>query len=191
MTECTVDAPALVLGSTQPWTDARAGSGLDVVRRHSGGGAVLVEPGGVAWVDVFLPAGDPLWSDDVGQAFWWLGDAWAAALASLGMDGLSVHRGGLISTRWSRMVCFAGLGAGEVTDGAGAKLVGMAQRRTRAGALFQCAVPLRWDVERLVAALDIPASAARDLVHVAQPLPEGVGAGDVTMALLAHFPDHS
>jgi lipoate-protein ligase A len=191
VTECAVNEAALVLGSTQPWSDARAGSGLAVVRRHSGGGAVLVEPDGVAWVDVFVPAGDPLWSNDVGQAFWWLGDVWAAALGSLGVDGLSVHRGGLITTQWSRQVCFAGLGAGEVVDGAGAKVVGMAQRRTRAGALFQCAVPLRWDVERLVAALEIPEAAGRDLLHVARPLPPGVTAGDVTMALLAHFPDTS
>ena len=35
----------------------------------------------------------------------------------------------------------------------GAKVVGISQRRTRAGARFQCAVPRRWDVERHAALL--------------------------------------
>jgi lipoate-protein ligase A len=191
--ECTVTAPALVLGSTQPLTDVRpdASARLDVVRRRSGGGAVLVEPDGVVWIDVFVPTGDPLWSDDVAHAFWWLGEAWAATLSSLGMADLTVHRGPLVSTRWSRIVCFAGLGAGEVIDAGGRKVVGIAQRRTRAGALFQCAAPLRWDAQALVDALVLPPEAAADLAAVARPLPNGTSAGDVGMALLAHFRDHS
>jgi hypothetical protein len=44
-------------------------------------------------------------------------------------------------------VCFAGLAAGEVIVD-GAKVVGISQRRTRAGARFQCSVPLRWDAAR-------------------------------------------
>ncbi|HET7719481.1 MAG TPA: hypothetical protein VFK43_05895, partial [Acidimicrobiales bacterium] len=59
------------------------------------------------------------------------------------------HAGPLLTTPWSRLVCFAGLGPGEVTV-AGAKVVGMAQRRTRAGALFQCAALLEWRPERLL-----------------------------------------
>ena len=61
---------ALVLGSTQPGTSvdsARAArAGIEVVRRRSGGGAVLVGPGDPVWIDVWLPRGDPLWHDDVG-----------------------------------------------------------------------------------------------------------------------------
>ena len=37
--------PALVLGSAQPESDVRAGVDIEVVRRRSGGGAVLVVPG--------------------------------------------------------------------------------------------------------------------------------------------------
>ena len=48
--------PALVLGSTQRARSsthaACAAAGIEVVRRRSGGGAVLVEPGRVLWVDV-------------------------------------------------------------------------------------------------------------------------------------------
>jgi lipoate-protein ligase A len=184
-----VDRPALVLGSTQPDADVAPGAGaeVDVVRRRSGGGAVLLEPGRTVWVDVVLPAGDPLWSDDVGRAFLWLGDAWAAALADLGVADLAVHRGGLVATAWSREICFAGLGPGEVTAG-GRKVVGMSQRRTRDGALFQCALLLgRWDPSRIVALLAVPASAGGDLADAAWGVPDAT-AGDVVDALLAHLP---
>jgi lipoate-protein ligase A len=50
----------------------------------------------------------------------------------------------------------------------GAKVVGLCQRRTRAGALFQCAALLRWDPARLVDLLDLPPGAAADLARVAR-----------------------
>ena len=143
-----VDSPAFVLGSTQPDSDVDAAAaarlGVEVVRRASGGGGVLVAPVAQVWVDVFLPRHDPLWQDDVGRAAWWLGDTWARALFSLGATTAQVHRGAMVQTLLSSRVCFAGLGAGEVTVD-GAKAVGISQRRTRQGALFQCAVPLAWD----------------------------------------------
>jgi lipoate-protein ligase A len=144
---------AVVLGSTQPESQVdpvrAAAAGASVVRRRSGGGAVLVGPGLVVWVDVLIPAGGPLWEADVGRAFWWLGSAWVGALARAGLPGGEVWRRGLQRSRWSPHVCFAGLGPGEVTVG-GAKVVGLAQRRTRQGALFQCAVPVVWDPAALL-----------------------------------------
>lgn len=161
VTWCEVVRPALVLGSTQRDEVVAAGAaGLDVARRRSGGGAVLVEPGRVVWADVVVPAGDPLWQADVGRAAWWLGGVWGAALACLGVGGAEVHRGGLVRTRWSSWVCFAGLGPGEVTVG-GRKIVGLSQRRTRHGALFQCAVPMSWDPRPLLAALALPGDERR------------------------------
>jgi lipoate---protein ligase len=169
-----VERPALVLGSAQPddVIDRAAceAAGVEVVRRRSGGGAVLVEPGGVVWVDVEVPRGDPLWHDDVGRATWWLGECWAAALHDLGVGGLTVHRGGLLRTRWSTLVCFAGLGPGEVTDEAGGKLVGIAQRRTRAGARMQCAVPLRWEPEATASLLVADPGLAEDLATAVTPV---------------------
>jgi lipoate-protein ligase A len=165
--------PAVVLGSTQPRSLVRADAPVDVVRRRSGGGAVLVEPGGLVWVDVLVPAGDRRWQPDVGRAFAWLGHAWAGALADAGVPGAEVHEGPLRETPWSRAVCFAGLGPGEVTVD-GAKVVGVCQRRARAGALFQCAALLRWEPADLVALLDLPpsaaATAATDLAGVATGL---------------------
>ena len=61
-----------------------AAAGMSVARRRSGGGAVLVTPEDPVWIDVWVPAGDPLWRDDVGRAFDWLGDAWVAALGRVG-----------------------------------------------------------------------------------------------------------
>lgn len=140
-------SPAVVLGSTQP--DSVMAPGVGAVRRRSGGGAVLVEPGGLVWVDVLLPAGDPLWATDVGRAFAWLGEAWVGALGSVGVAGASAYDGPLLANGWSSLVCFAGLGPGEVTVD-GAKVVGMCQRRNRTGALFQCAVLRDWRPRRLL-----------------------------------------
>ena len=179
-----VDRPALVLGSTQSEAivdrAAAARLGVEVARRRSGGGAVLLQPGGTVWVDVEVPRGDPLWDDDVGRAAWWLGDAWARALAALGVRDAVVHRGPLVRRPGSDLVCFAGLGAGEVTVG-GAKAVGISQRRTRAGARFQCAAPVTWDVATLAAV--VPDTAAVDVeVHLVPGEP-----GALVAALLSQL----
>lgn len=146
VTLCRATTAAVVLGSTQPESDVdgrrATEAGLAVVRRRSGGGAVLVEPRTLVWVDVGVERGDPLWRDDVSVSFLWLGEAWAGALAQLGVRGAVVHRGRLRVTPWSRALCFAGLGPGEVTVD-GRKLVGVSQRRQRDRAWFATALYLR------------------------------------------------
>lgn len=192
-----VDRPALVLGSTQgaQAVDLALAErrGVEVVRRRSGGGAVLLVPGQVLWVDVVVPAGDPLWDDDVGRAAWWLGERWAVALAEQGWAG-EVHRGGLDAGPWGSLLCFAGLGPGEVVVG-GRKVVGLSQRRTRGWARFQCLGVGRWDPgpvlellvleagERAAAARDAPGwheppsgAAPLDLVALEAALVRGLGA---------------
>ena len=162
-----VERPTLVLGSTQrdDVVDRAAveAAGVEVVRRRSGGAAVLLVPGETTWIDLVIPRHDPLWDDDVGRATHWVGETWQAALATLGVREATVHLGGLERRPWSDLVCFAGLGPGEVTVGA-AKVVGIAQRRTRAGARFQCALVHRWDpvdIAGLLALRPGPASGAR------------------------------
>lgn len=146
-----VGASALVLGSTQSADDVDAVAaerlGVDVVRRRSGGGAVLLDPGGALWIDVEIGRRDDLWLDDVGRSAQWLGLAWAEALGDAGASGAAVHDGAMATSPAATVVCFAGLAPGEVTID-GAKVVGVSQRRTRAGARFQCAVPVQWDAER-------------------------------------------
>jgi len=177
-----VARPTLVLGSSQA-SDAVDGErvrqrGVDVVQRRSGGSAVLVEPGAAVWVDVTIPADDPHWDHDVGRAFHWLGAVWAEVLISGGVLA-AWHSGAMERTAWSPWVCFAGLGPGEVTAG-GRKVVGLSQRRTREGALFQCCAVRRWEPERL---LDLLALSDDDRRRAGAELAEvatGVG-GDLDL----------
>ena len=180
-----VTRPALVIGSAQPAGSVRPDVDIDVVRRRSGGGAVLLEPGRCLWVDVVLPADDRLWDDDVGRASYWLGETWAAALAAAGVGGAVVHRGGLQRTAWSALVCFAGLGPGEVTVG-GRKVVGISQRRTRAAARFQCVVLAAWDPARIVERLEPPLPPTGALADVATG--PGVALDALEAAFLAALP---
>jgi lipoate-protein ligase A len=181
----TVERPALVLGSTQPddvvdRSAARA-AGVEVARRRSGGGAVWLEPGGTSWVDVLLPRGDPLWDDDVGRAVYWLGHAWVTALGA----PAEVHRDGMVCSAESGRACFAGLGPGEVTIG-GRKAVGISQRRTRAGARFQCVAYERWNPDPLVRLLRLSREEAAALEAVGTGL--GGGLHDIEEGLLERLP---
>ena len=182
-----VTREAVVLGSTQD--PSVVAPGVHAVQRRSGGGAVLVEPGGLVWVDVLVPAEDPLWEADVGRAFAWLGRAWAGALGDAGVVGAEAYDGPLVVNEWSPLVCFAGLGPGEVTVD-GAKVVGLCQRRTRAGALFQCAALLDWQPRRLLDRLALPDDerrrGAEELAGVARAV--DVDRSSVVDALLAHLP---
>lgn len=148
--------PTVVLGSTQRDevvdAAAAASAGVDVVRRRSGGGAVWLAAGVATWIDVILPADDPLWDDDIGRSAQWLGAVWVDVLAHLGVDGANVHTGAMAPRPHDRLVCFAGLAPGEVTVD-GAKVVGVSQRRTRHGARFQCAVLHEWDPAPLMEVL--------------------------------------
>ena len=179
---CEPTRPALVVGSVQepPSPDA-LDDHVDVVVRQSGGGAVLLEPGNVGWLDVFLPPADRRWMDDVGRSFLWLGQAWADALGG----EAQVHDGALVQTRWSSDVCFAGRGPGEVLI-EDRKVVGLSQRRTRRGARFQALVLGEWDPEPLVRHLGLPAHADGEL----RPVAAGVGTDrleEVTTTAIRHI----
>jgi lipoate-protein ligase A len=139
---------ALVIGSTQDMADidtaVTKSKGISVVRRRSGGGAVFLRPGESVWIDVVIPRGDSLWTDDVSASSLWLGDVWSATLRQFGVEHTVVHRDAMVKTSMSRTICFDGLAPGEVTS-ATRKVVGISQRRTRDGARFQCVVYSRWD----------------------------------------------
>jgi lipoate-protein ligase A len=73
------------------------------------------------------------------------------------------------------------LGPGEVTI-ENRKVVGMAQRRTRQGALFQCALPIVWDPVPL---LDVLALSEQQRLHGSAELAEvaaGVGPDAAALA---------
>lgn len=188
-----VERPALVIGSTQRESDAdvlaMGAFDVELARRRSGGGAVLLVPGQTLWIDVELPRVDPLWDDDVTRSFQWLGVSWLLALAELGAHA-EVHTGGAWETPWSRKVCFGGLGPGELTVG-GKKLVGISQRRTRGGARFQCVIHRRWDPVPLLGLLDLHhgerAAALCDLALVGAGL--DVEPDRVVDSLVRHLPE--
>ncbi len=185
-----VDRPAVVLGSRQTPAildlDRCRADGVEVVVRRSGGGAVLLEPGTVHWVDLVVPPWHPWWRADVRAAMVEVGRAWAEALDGVAVEHpgggnrspLRVHDGPMVHTAWSELICFEGIGPGEVlvgeTGGGVAKVVGISQRRTRAWARFQCAVHTAYDPERLVR-------------YLARPLPPEVAA--VAHAPVAVIPD--
>ena len=151
---------AMVLGSRQDESllnvELCSRDGIEVVRRRSGGGIVFLAPGEHVWLDVVVPRGDVLWSNDVAQASWWLGDVWVQTLNALGKNNVSVHHESLSSDAWGDLLCFAGVGPGEVVqqdDESLSKLVGISQRRTRDYARFQCTIYSKWnprDVEMYV-----------------------------------------
>jgi lipoate-protein ligase A len=161
---------AVVLGSRQSPdivdTAECARLGVDVVKRRSGGGAVLVVPDQLVWVDIIAPPGGA--PDDVRGSMLWAGEMWRRALMPFVGEGgeLTVHVGSMVTTPWSDLVCFAGLGPGEVLLD-GRKLVGLSQRRTRNGVRIQGTLytaPPAIDLARLLRpprpAMPLPATAS-------------------------------
>jgi lipoate---protein ligase len=182
------DSPTLVLGSSQRResvdNEAARRQGVDIVRRRSGGGGVLLWPEEFVWLDLEIPATDPMWSDDVGHSMWWVGELWRAALAELEPHA-TVHRDRMRRTRWSGDVCFAGTGPGEVLVGA-AKLVGISQRRVRGAARFQTMVHLRWRPD-VVASLVTDAPLVADLTPMVKTV--SASADAITAGLTAALGD--
>ena len=117
-----VERPALVVGSAQRVeevvdVEACAAAGVEVVRRRSGGGAVLLEPGAITWFDVIVPSAqlrDEGIGDDVARSMVWMGEHVAVALGAVGAGAVTVHDGPMVAGPWSSDVCFAGIGPGEV-----------------------------------------------------------------------------
>ena len=147
--------PAIVLGSSQRHevVDENVAGvlGVDVVRRRSGGGAVWLDDT-VDWFDIVLPSGDPLIDPDVQVAFYWLGELFAEVLTNNVGGNIAVHHGALARDPVNKLLCFGGLGPGEVTRN-GRKVMGISQRRTRRYTLFQCGILRSWDPAPLVRAL--------------------------------------
>jgi lipoate-protein ligase A len=185
----TVASPALVLGrlAADPPVDRAAAraEGVEVVRRSSGGGPVLWDEGLLA-LDVVLPPGHRLAGSDVVEAYRWLGEAIAAALRSLGVEGVEVASVGRAraagrSPGPAAGACFGGLSPYEVLVG-GRKVVGLSQARRRPGALLQAGILLRLDAARLARLLGRDAAFAGDLAAAAAGLNQvrpGLAHGEV------------
>jgi lipoate---protein ligase len=185
-----VERPVLVLGSTQRPEDVDANAaeraGTAVLRRRSGGGAVLVEPGRAVWLDTWVPRADSLFEDDVRRSRAWVGSWWADALGG----AVAVHEGPPVCTPWSDVVCFAGTAAGEVMAG-GRKVVGVSQWRCKEGALTHSLAYVGVDWTLMARLLRLPDEAAGELAATTATLgqldPPRGRTGLVT-SLLEHLP---
>jgi lipoate-protein ligase A len=185
-----IDRPTLVLGSTQDRSIADPGAlercGVTLIRRRSGGGTVLLEPGTAVWLDTWIPRGDPLWEEDVARSRRWVGEWWKEALGG----DVSVHHGPPVVNRWSDAICFAGLVAGEVTW-RGRKVVGVAQWRGREGCLTHSLAYAEIDWSVLTELLGLGSPAATEVGSVAATLTEASSSapGKLTERLLEGLPD--
>jgi lipoate-protein ligase A len=166
--------PALLLGSAQRLHEvdvaASAAQGIPTHRRRSGGGAVLSDAA-LLLLDLALPREHPLYTDDVTESYRWIGEVWAAALRDLGLDARPISVAAARADTAAldplvRRVCFGGRSPYEtLVDHR--KVVGLAQIRRRAGALYQAGVYLRWSPERSAQLL---AATAPERIDLAQQL---------------------
>jgi lipoate---protein ligase len=192
-----IDRPALLLGSSQRLQvadqPACAAAGVSIHRRRSGGGVVLADAA-LLMLDLALPAGDPLYDHDVSESYRWFGQAWATAIRALGLPAqvIAIAEARADTQARDRVlaeVCFGGLSPYEVVV-EGRKLVGLAQVRRRAGALFQAGIYLRWLPERTAALLALdPAERARlaELLHARVVGIAGMSEGQAAAVIRQQF----
>ena len=164
--------------------DARvlAREGIDLVRRPTGGGAVLHEFERTYAVVGAL--GVPPFSSGVIANYRTIADALTRGMTRLGVVALAVEptRG---APRETPTACFLRLGAWEIAA-AGRKLVGSAQARRRAAFLQHGSIPIRLDPERLASVLGSPV-AATQFIDLESAAGIAVDAAAVDEACIAAF----
>jgi lipoate-protein ligase A len=179
-----ITPPAVLLGSAQRLEEidlgACAARGVRAHRRRSGGGAVLSDEA-LLLLDLALPRDHPLYRDDVTESYRWIGEVWAAALRDLGLDASPISIGAARADTAAidpllRRVCFGGRSPYETLVGQ-RKVVGLAQIRRRAGALYQAGVYLRWSPKH---SADLIAATPQQRDELARQLAERVaGLGEL------------
>lgn len=150
------DPPAVSLGRHQPLSDvnidAVAANGYDLVRRPTGGRAILHTD--ELTYSVCAPADESRVQGSVMDAYLRLSNALLAGLHSLGLNadkaGSDVRAGSQVSA-----ACFEVPSAYEITAG-GRKLLGSAQSRRAGYVLQHGSLPLVGDIGRLVDVLALP-----------------------------------
>ncbi len=173
--------PACVsLGRHQPVAEidraACRRDGIDVVRRPTGGRAILHTD--ELTYSVAGPTGHPLLQGNVLDVYLQISQGLLLGLRQL---GVSVEEAPGESRTPSDVsaVCFEVPSAYEIIDAQGRKLIGSAQTRRRDWVLQHGALPLRGDVTRLTRYLALPAAERemlrRRLLHRATTLRETLG----------------
>lgn len=137
---CRYAAPAIIVGRSQrldPDQLARAArQQLPLVRRKSGGGAVMAGPEMLS-LSVFLPHQHPISRANAVVAYNWLGDVWREVLAehhiesricAVGEARQSQQQARDAGADWA---CYSSVSHGELLTMDGRKLLGIAQIRNR------------------------------------------------------------
>jgi lipoate-protein ligase A len=146
--------PCLSLGRNQPASDvdleACRTAGVDVVRRPTGGRAILhIDE---LTYSVALLASDPRATADVLEGYRRLSEGLLAGLRRLGAEVTPADGGQGARQRDGRgagPICFETPSHHEITAG-GRKLVGSAQWRARGGVLQHGSLPLEGEITRIV-----------------------------------------
>lgn len=187
--------PTLSLGRAQELVpevkENAAASGIDLVRRPTGGGWLLHLPGDLA---VTLAFSGPLRTGDFRRSARIAAQAMALGLAHCGLPALVFTGLGLPVSRAD--ICFQRADRDEVLLGS-TKVAGVALARFGHSALVQCALPLapipaelaqfaeRWDAERQAAAL---ASQAAERDRIWSGAVEALGKILETDPVIWHWP---
>ncbi len=145
-------APAIVLGRSQqpdPGQLARAaGKKLPLIRRRSGGGAVMAGPEMLS-LSVFLPAQHAIARGGPVAAYHWLGQLWRDVLGQVGVNSRlceldearrSQQQAREVGADWA---CYSSISHGELVTPDGRKLLGIAQIRSRFCTVLTSGVYLR------------------------------------------------
>jgi lipoate-protein ligase A len=153
------EPPCLSLGRGQPIHEvdqqALARAGYDLVRRPTGGRAILHTD--ELTYSVSIPLSDPRVRGGVLSSCESLSAGLRRALTDLGVQNVAPHRS--IEDRGQPApVCFETPGAFEIVAG-GKKLIGSAQMRGREAVLQHGTLPLRGDLTRICAFLTVPVDA--------------------------------
>jgi len=156
------DPPCLSLGHAQSFKDvdtARLAShGWDVVRRMTGGRAILHTD--ELTYSVTGPANEPRLAGSILESYNRLAQALLAAVHELGLP-VEMKEGKADSNGQTNPVCFEVPSTYEITVN-GKKLIGSAQARRREGVLQHGSLPLTGDLSRIVQALVFTNESARE-----------------------------
>jgi lipoate-protein ligase A len=153
----------LSLGHAQPFaevnTDQTSTHGWDIVRRTTGGRAILhVDELTYA---VIAPLSEPRVKGGVLESYLRLSEALLEALRLLGLNPQANASQHDRNTKVPNPVCFEVPSNYEITVN-GKKLIGSAQARRKEGLLQHGALPLHGDLTRIITALNFPDLSAQE-----------------------------
>ena len=200
----TLPQPALRLYTWEPWAvslgyhqsladldfERLRADGIDVVRRPTGGRAVLHAE--ELTYCVTLPASHPWNGESIERVYRWISEALAAGLRTLGLPVTAAPRPQQEQNYAHHAACFAQSVRFEI-DLFGKKLVGSAQRRFPQGVLQHGSILIGTAHAKLPQYFRMskqPAEAGSEpltAISLREALPEPVSANDVARAVIAGF----